>query len=214
MFKFKFALVIITIIGSIISQQIPVRVGIRVTESNSVENGSVFALIKHKIQCAENEVLSFWTVKKSTGFLWYKYYCISGPSVTSTSEIKYTQWDQTHKNVKKSLHYLDRHHILCNENQAVGAFELERSGKTIRYKYRCNTIKASSVDVAKTEFVRTGHGEVEGLANIDIAGPKFESNLQALRGWRMHVKYTQQWCTIFCDNFQDLRFDIFYANLN
>ena len=209
MFNFKLAFIIITIIGSALSQQ----VGIRVTESESYENGNLLTLMKHKVRCAENEVLSFWTVNKSNGMIWYKYYCISGPSVTSTSEFKYTAWNKTNKDINKSLNYLDRHFMLCNEDEAIGAFEMEKSAENIRYKYRCNKVKASALAEVSTEFLRSGHGEVQGIVVHDVTSPKYVTNLQALRGWRMHTKYTSKWCTIFCDSFQDIKFDIFYSDL-
>jgi len=98
-------------------------------------------------------------------------------------------------------------------DQGIGAFEMEKEGKNIRYKYRCNEVNVDKRGSVTTDFMRAGHGEVQGLANHDVAGPKYTDNLQALRGWSMKVKYTSKWCTIFCDSYQDIRFEIFYADL-
>ena len=58
----------------------------------------------------------------------YNFYCISVLSVLITSEYKYTSWNATIKNKNISLNFLDRHRIMCDKDEAVGALEMQKSG--------------------------------------------------------------------------------------
>ena len=199
-------------IGCIASNE-ETTVTIRETEKVSNKSGNIFQLRRLNVQCHDNEVLSYWHLISHAGKIHIKYYCIQGLSVIITNEIRYTPWNKTNKDQKRSVNYLDRHRVLCNEDEAIGSFQMEKSGKKIRFRYRCNKIKAGTPKTKTTKWEKAGLGEVQNLDVQTIAGDDYKQNSEVLRGWIMRTKYVNRWCNIMCDATQYIRFETIYSKL-
>merc|ERR1712032_1384145 len=135
-------------------------------------------------------------MRHKSGQMSIVYYCISYLSVGRVSEWKYTRWNSISNKQDKSINYLDRHDIRCDTDEAVGAFRMDVSGNNIRFRYRCN------------KTLNTGNHQ-----RHYIFGTSKEATYSVIRGWKMHTKYVNQWCTFMCDSFQDIKFDIYYQSL-
>lgn len=189
------------------------NVQIRETEKVDYDKGNIFKLAELNVQCLDNEVLSYWRLLSHKGKMHIQYFCISALSILITSETKYTSWEKTNKDKRKSLNFLDRHRVLCGVDEAIGAFQMEKSGKSIRFRYRCNKVKYASLKDRTTNWEKADFGQVQNLDVHQIHGLEYKNNLQAIRGWRMGTKYVNRWCTFMCDSYQYIRFEIFYTNL-
>jgi len=205
--------VIVTLLFFISIGCIYSNVQIRETEKVDHDNGNIFTLAKLNVQCLDNEVLSYWRVISRDGKMQIQYYCISGLSVLITKETRYTVWNKTNENKRKSVNFLDRHRVLCNQDEAIGAFQMEKSESKIRFRFRCNKVKYTNVKDRVTAWEKANFGEIDKLDVHQIYGPEYKNNLQAIRGWRMRTKYVNRWCTFTCDSFQFIKFEIFYSDL-
>merc|ERR1712151_626186 len=142
-----------------------------------------------------------------------EYYCISYLSVTNKYRWRYTSWNSISNKQDKSANFLDRHTIACGNDEAVSQFRMEVSGNSIRFRFRCNKIHAVSLHHRATGWERFDLGQIYMLKKHYLFGKSKTDKYNVLRGWRMHTKYTNQWCTFMCDKFQDMYFDIWYATL-
>ena len=115
------------------------------TNWSSNLDGSIKALAQHNVECNKNEVLDHWTVisESRSKKMQIAYSCVSFLSVGTVTEKKYTKWNYFAENENISLGYLDRHTLLCDSDEAIGAFQMELSGKYIRFGYRCNKVVSS-----------------------------------------------------------------------
>ena len=189
------------------------NVQIRETKKVSNAGGNIFQMTQLNVECNDNEVLSYWRLISHSDKIHIQYYCISGLSVLITSNIKFTKWNKTSNNKKRSVNFLDRHRVMCDSDEAIGAFQMQSSGKDIRFRYRCNKIKRASGGDIVSRWEKANLGEVQNLKVQIIAGIGYKHNLEALRGWRLRTKYVYRWCTFMCDTWQYIRFEIFYSNL-
>jgi hypothetical protein len=190
------------------------NVVIRETDKTDFNQGEIFRLDRLNVYCQDNEVISYWRLETTRDKkMLIQYYCISSLSVLVNSVTKYTNWNRTNDNKKNSLNFLDRHRILCSEDEAIGGFQMERSGDSIRFRYRCNKIKYDSLKSKTTDWENANFGEVQNLSVHSINGPDYKNNSQVLRGFKMLTKYVNQWCTFMCPSFQYIKFEIFYSNL-
>jgi hypothetical protein len=175
--------------------------------------GNIKALAYHYVECKENEVLSFWNMKSSSGKIAIEYYCISFLSVEKNYVWRYTNWNDINDKQDKSANFLDRHRILCDADESIGAFVMEKSANNIRFKYRCNKTVNVSTGSRVTAWERIGEGQIYNLKEHYLFATKKEDTLNVLRGWKMSARYINKWCTVFCDNYQEIRFEIFYSTL-
>ncbi len=183
------------------------------TSSNWNFNGNIFALGFHPVFCDASQVLSSFRLVRDGNNMFFRFFCIRGLAILDEQFTRYTSWDGTNGKKEESLNFLDRHELFCPEDSALNGFQMERSGDSIRFRYNCNRVKYNSANYYTTDFVRSGLGEIQGLAVHEVKAPDTRFRTQALRGFRMGVKYVNQWCTFLCPNFQDIRFTISYVNL-
>ena len=183
------------------------------TNWQSNQGGNIKALADHNVECRDNEVLSFWNMKSRSNKISIEYYCISFLSVETKVEWKYTSWNGISSKQDKSVNHLDRHKLLCDSDESIGAWRMEKSGNYIRFKYRCNKTVNTSNDSRTTNWERVGEGQVQNLKEHYLFATSKEDTLKVLRGWKMSTKYTKKWCTFMCDDYQDIKFEIFYNTL-
>lgn len=183
------------------------------TNWTSNYNGNIKALAKHNVECRNNEVLSYWNMKSRSGKISIEYYCISFLSVGKKSEIKYTGWNKISSKHDKSLNYLDRHTLLCDSDESIGAFRMQLSGNSIRFRYRCTKTTNTNLSSRTTKYERVGEGQVYNLKNHYLFGVSNKDTLNVLRGWSLSTRYVNKWCTFMCDKFQEIKFKIFYNTL-
>jgi hypothetical protein len=171
-------------------------------------NGNIFSLSFHPVFCDSNQVLSSFRLIRDGSNMYFRYFCISGLGVLDEQFTQYTEWNGTAGNKEESLNFLDRHDLMCPEDSAMNGFQMERSGDRIRFRYNCNRVKFISQSSYTTNFVRSGTGEVHGFSVHDVKAPDTRFKTQAIKGFRMDVRYSNRWCTFTCSNFQDIRFTI------
>jgi hypothetical protein len=183
------------------------------TPSVNYDNGNILRLAELNVECYDNEVLLYWRVVKGSGIMHIEYKCLLHPSVSFEHTYKVTNWNSINSDKRKSLNYLDRHDIDCDVDQAIGAFQMEIKSSQIRFKYRCNTIQSASLSIRNTAYENVNFGEIQNLDVHPIFGSDRKSVDQVLRGWRMRTKYQNRWCTVFCENYQFIKFEIIYYKL-
>jgi hypothetical protein len=183
------------------------------TNWKSDQDGNIKALADHNVECKENEVLSFWNMKSNSGKISIEYYCISFLSVESKYSWKYTNWNDINFKQDKSANFLDRHRLLCENDESIGAWRMEKSGNNIRFKYRCNKTINVSNGSRVTNWERIGEGQIQNLKEHYLFAKSKEDTLNVLRGWKMSARYVSKWCTVMCDDFQEVKFDIFFNTM-
>lgn len=176
-------------------------------------NGNIFALALHPVFCESNQVLSSFRLTRDGNSMFFRFFCVSGLAVLDEQFTRYTDWNGTNGNKEESLNYLDRHALFCPEDSALNGFQMERSGDNIRFRYTCNRVKFNSASNYTTDFARSGTGEVQGLAVHEVRAPDTRFRTQAIQGFRLGVRYVNQWCTFLCSSFQDIRFTVNYVVL-
>lgn len=117
------------------------------------------------------------------------------------------------KKQDKSVNFLDRHRLLCDNDESIGAFRMEVSGNYIRFKYRCNKTVIAARNSRTTKWERIGEGQVQNLKEHYLFGTSKGDTYNVLRGWKMSTKYVKKWCTFLCDDYQEIKFEIFYNTL-
>jgi len=172
--------------------------------------GNIFAFTNHAVFCPSTHVLSFWQLLRKGNYISVQYLCIKGLAVLEEQSELYTPWNSTNNNKFESLNYLDRHNVICPSDMALNGFQLERNGNSVRFRYKCNKVKYSSQNSWATDYLRSGTGEIQGLSVIQVRVADVNSNMQALTGFKMNVRYVNQWCTFLCSSFQDISFNIYY----
>lgn len=190
----------------------PIR---RFDQTNWYSNwgGNIKALGQLNVECRENEVLSYWNMKSNGSKISIEYYCISFLSVGKKAEWKYTRWNGISSKQDKSVNHLDRHKLLCDSDESVGAWRMQVSGNYIRFRYRCNKTVNTNLASRTTKWERIGEGQVQNLKEHYLFATSKYDTLKVLRGWKMSTKYVKKWCTFLCDDWQEIKFEIFYNTL-
>ena len=211
--NFRFYFIYLLILISISITSIFSLVEERETSKVHHDGGNIFTLADLPVKCNDNEVLTHWQLIEKNNYISIKYNCIYHSSVSYESEEKFTDWNSVNKDIRKSLNFLDRHRLVCDHGFAIGAFRMEKSGNTIRFRYRCNKITPVSSSDRRTSWENSNFGEVQKLSIHSIYGSSLKSDNQVLRGWVMKTKYENRWCTLFCDSYHYIKFEIFYDTL-
>ena len=106
------------------------------TGKSKVKGKKIEYLDRFNTRCRDNEALSTMRMKSDGDKLWYKSTCCQ----ISTGEnfvgcaTKYTGWNEGEG---KQNQYLDRHNVNCPNGEVMKGFQIERSGKNIRYNFEC-----------------------------------------------------------------------------
>lgn len=172
--------------------------------------GNIFALGFHSAFCEANQVMTSFRLIRDGNRMYLRFYCLSGLGILEEQFTRYTDWNATNNKKGESLNYLDRHHLFCTDDSSLNGFHMERNGDNIRFRYTCNRVKIKNSGSYSTDYVRSGRGEIQGLAVHEVKAPDTRYKNQAIRGFRLGVRYVNQWCTIFCPSYQDIRFTIDY----
>lgn len=101
------------------------------------DGGNIFVLTNHEVKCGSNEFINQFQLKRTSSQIQYAYKCVYNHTMTNTCVTKYTDWNSTDSDKRKSIHYLDRHDVSCPDNNLMRSFVLENDGSKIRYKYEC-----------------------------------------------------------------------------
>ncbi len=206
--KAKILLILCLAISSALAQNMEFQ---RQTGSTWNYNGNVFALGLHPVFCESNQVLSSFRLIRENNNMFFRFFCLSGLAVLDEQFTRYTDWNSTAGNKEESLNFLDRHELMCPDDSALNGFQMERSGDNIRFRYTCNRVKMNSTGSYTTDFLRSGVGEIQGLAVHEVRALDTRFRTQAIQGFRMGVRYVNQWCTILCSSFKDIRFTVNYV---
>jgi hypothetical protein len=163
------------------------------TPWNSHGGGDIHYLDRHYIACPGRSVISFWKVHESGGNITFEYRCLSGPAVLGESEWRYTSWNGVASNVRTSIDYLDRHTVICNNDEAINTFTVQRSGNHIRYAYICMKVKYSGHNQSRTtSWTDADRGEMFELRDQYVEPTNYHN--QAIYGFRLNVQYyTGDW---------------------
>lgn len=209
----KIALITLISISCIFSQSQNLRE--LSTSEVSYDSGNILKLASLEVKCEDNEVLTYWKLERNNGKMHIRYKCLMHFSIKYTSEIRYTPWNAINVDKNHSLNFLDRHRVVCDIDQGIGAFQMEvtNNNTAIRFRYRCNDIDYKAQMNRTTIWRNTNFGEVQNLDVHEIFGFEKNSDIVVLRGWAMRTKYIYRWCTVFCDSYHLIKFEIFFQSL-
>lgn len=179
------------------------------TNWHKSDNGNINYLTYHNVECKTNEVLSYWGMSKNGDNVRISYYCVSFLSISKKYNWKYTRWNGIASDRWKSVNHLDRHTLICDSDESMGAFNMERSGNYIRFKYRCNKTTNSYNRSKLGAWFDCDRGQMYYLYRMGVIAPMKHDGLNVLRGWGISTSYYKKWFT----SYQKLRFNIYYNTL-
>merc|ERR1711908_108357 len=138
--KFLFALVVLSAITTAMETGRPKPFKVFLDRINGGTNwgeNEIHYLDRQHVKCAKDEALQgFQLTRPKKDLFAYKYACSNiGKGDSYEAETKLNAVD---KNLKKSAHYLDRHHPKCKAGYGIQSFRLGRGkNNQINYKYKC-----------------------------------------------------------------------------
>jgi hypothetical protein len=144
------------------------------TSLQKYEDGKVYYLDRHELQCPSNKILNSFKLTEGNGNkVRFDYSCISGIDVNSrdrynpstVSPAKYTEFSDA-KGGKLSA--LQNQGVTCGADGFLNNLMLQRdsSGKKIRYKYRCSNVNKSDPSQKGTGF--NGGDKITSLTKHNI----------------------------------------------
>lgn len=112
--------------------------------------GEIIYLDRHSVNCKNGAMSWFRLFRENVGNggtdrIQYKASCLKSKALKLKSfENKHTNFNITEEH-NRSVNYLDRHHVKCDEGTVLQQFKLQRNSKgdKIRYDYRC--VKANII---------------------------------------------------------------------
>lgn len=151
-------------------------------------DGNVFYLDRQDVDC-QGGAMSYFRLQRNSGHtkIKYDFTCAKSDAITNTPDVKYTPWNDTDSNKKKSVNYLDRHDMNCPNGTVIGEFRMQRSdngrGNQIRYKYTClpaQTVCCSQAKLSDKEAM--GNRSIVYLDRQKI-GNRDSANIVLSRLW-------------------------------
>jgi hypothetical protein len=108
------------------------------TNWNDAGRGSIFYLDRHDLDCGNNSAINFFHLQRlGWNQIRYFYKCIKSNNITNECSKKSTPQNDTDGNERRSVDYLDRHDIRCDDGTVIRQFKLGRNGRQIFYEYTC-----------------------------------------------------------------------------
>lgn len=149
--------------------------GWKYTKKQSFQSGNVMALTSHFLGCPNKHGITHWQPQKSGNRFWFKYKCYGACAGQKRMKKSYwgtTKWNATDRNKKRSLHYLDRHHVQCKNGYALQSFGLKRSGNRIQYKYKCAETRCKKRSFYYGKPANTGSNQTRYYPRFLVKIPK------------------------------------------
>jgi hypothetical protein len=177
------------------------------TQWDSHGGGDIHYLDRFQLICPGKSVMSYWACERSGGSWRFRYGCLTGGAILDQAEWRYTNFNGVAWDVRRSIHFLDRHHVNCLYDEAISAFYVQRSGTYIRYAYKCVKVKfTGSIQNRRTSYSDSDRGEIFELSDQVIEGPNY--NFQALNGFKLSYQIYWDWG----DKFK-ICYDVWYMSL-
>lgn len=177
------------------------------TTPNDWGEGSIFYLDRHKVDCGVGSALQGFALQNlNQNKILYKFACKSSPLIKAESVYdEKTVDNDTNENDRASIHYLDRHQILCHDGHALQSFKLERSPgdpKKIYYSFKCIKV-INCVDKKTNDTQETDGGDklniyldrqiIQLEENTVLIGFKLNSRFE---GNKAFLRYTITTCRL------------------
>lgn len=156
----------------------------RYTKKTSWNGGNLLALTNNYLSCPNKYALTNFQAQKSGNNFFYKYLCYGACNGLRRMKKSYsakTRINDTDRNIKRSLHYLDRHNVQCKNGYSLQSFGLKNKGNKIFYSYKCTETQCSKRLTYKSSTKNMGANETKFLPRLVVKVPKSH---QVLTGFK------------------------------
>lgn len=148
------------------------------------ERGDIHFLDRQHVKCDDGEALNSFRLENGSQQIRYVYNCIKSDSISNNCQNRETVINDNAKDNKKSLIFLDRHNVECDQDEVLKEFKLDRKDRKINYKYIwyicCN---ASIKDKKDFDTNRTpqGDGKIQNLKNQEVNAGNSNSGINKFK---------------------------------
>lgn len=136
------------------------------TKLSNTENGSIFSLIKHNINCELNSALSGFSYYSASGLqsndIAIQFECIKKPLIKTDSQTLKTPIEYI-SNGKDALDHLDKLTVTCPEGNLIKGFVLQKVETSIHYKYTC---VEAPLENCVTKFTKLEKIKINGVTSV------------------------------------------------
>lgn len=176
------------------------------TEYRDAGHGNIFYLDRHDVNCGLHPMTFFKLERQGDNKIRYHYTCAKNERLTlpkqNEVEWKYTKWNDTGADAKKSNIFLDRHTMVCSTDKVIGKFSLERKKSKIRYQYTCLPYKHVCCKPFTTTLNSRGDQETFYLDRHAVGMEK--SDHVAIESFKLEtingqIRYVYTMCQLYRD---------------
>ncbi len=126
-----------------------------------IEHKNIY-LANHDVRCNSPNVLKQfklnrqWINNKPSGNINYEYICTD--NLVDNNKNRKISTNLENDGMGNTI-YLDRHHLKCKENEALGRFQLKTNASNIKYDYECRNVGLTDLTEHHTKFENDGNGQ-------------------------------------------------------
>lgn len=156
------------------------------TPSKDAGKGSIWYLDRHRVACDNHNsaIRAFW-YQRDGDKMNYIVECVKNPKISNICQTRLTKFSDVDWDEFSSIHFLDRQVIMCNADESMKSFQMQRVDNRLRYTMDC--CKTEYVSSSTTRWEKTDLG---GKQNYVLDKQRvFLGADEALRGFWMEVSW-------------------------